>query len=68
MMNERSAEDLDQARAEGAAREREAILAILERYSRRLSYGHGETGVHVLQQVVEEIRQRAGAGTGTSGR
>lgn len=45
-------------RAEGAAEERAEILAIIERYIRQLSHGHGVTGAQVLQQLADEVARR----------
>jgi hypothetical protein len=47
-------------REQVAADEREAIIEIIERYSRHLAHGHGVTGAQVLQQILEEIRRRGG--------
>ena len=52
------ATDARAIRAEGAAEERAAILAIVERCIRQLSHGHGVTGAQVLQQVADEIARR----------
>jgi hypothetical protein len=60
-MSPNSQDELAQARAAGAMEEREAILALLERYSRRFLYGHGETGAHVLLRLADEIRERGGS-------
>jgi hypothetical protein len=57
-MDEHDRTDAARLRAAGAAEERAAILGIVERYVRRLAHGHGETGPHVLQQIVDEIRGR----------
>lgn len=50
------------ARAAGAAEERDAILAIIERRIRQLTHGHGISGGQVLQQIADEIEQRAHGG------
>jgi hypothetical protein len=50
--------EIERARSEAAEQERGAILAIIERYSRHLSHGHGVTGAHVLQHIIEEIEKR----------
>ena len=46
-------------RAAGAAEERAAILAIVERYARQLAHGHGATGAQVLDRIITEIRRRS---------
>lgn len=50
--------EIEQARREGAAAEREAILEIIESHARRLSHGHGATGAQVLQNIVDRITSR----------
>lgn len=49
---------IEQARREGAAAEREAVLEIIESHARRLSHGHGATGAQVLQSIVDQITSR----------
>jgi hypothetical protein len=50
--------EADRLRAEGAAEERAAILAIIERCMRRLVHGHGATGLQALDQIIQEIQDR----------
>jgi hypothetical protein len=54
----RNQPEFQRLRAEGAADERAAIVAILERYMRHLAHGHGATGLQVLDQILQEIQQR----------
>jgi hypothetical protein len=54
--------DRDAVRAGAAAEERAAILAIIERYSRRLAHGHGAGGALVLQQLADEVERRGRPG------
>lgn len=49
----------DSIRAEAAAEERAAILAIIERYARQLAHGHGVTGAQVLEHIVHDVQRRA---------
>jgi hypothetical protein len=58
-MNEPDLRTLERCRAEAAATERDAILAIIERHLRHLAHGHGVTGAQALEGIVEDIRQRA---------
>jgi hypothetical protein len=55
---EQTATDPQELRAEGAARERAEILALIERYVRHLAHGHGVTGAQVLQQLADEVARR----------
>jgi hypothetical protein len=54
--------DPGQLRAEGAAEERAAILAIIERSMRQLVHGHGATGLQALDQILQEIQDRESLG------
>jgi hypothetical protein len=58
-MNQPDLRTLEGCRAEAAAAERDAILAIIERHLRHLAHGHGVSGAQALQGIVEDIRQRA---------
>jgi hypothetical protein len=58
-MNQPDLRTLEACRAEAAAAERDAILAIIERHLRHLAHGHGVSGAQALQGIVEDIRQRA---------
>jgi hypothetical protein len=60
-MSDPDAAALERCRAEAAAGEREAILEIIERHLRQLSYGHGVTGAQALQGIIEDIRRRGGS-------
>ena len=51
-------DEIQAARAQGAAEERIAILEIIERYTRQLSHGHGVSGGQVLQHIADEILRR----------
>jgi hypothetical protein len=50
--------DLDAIRADAAAEERAAVVAIIEAHMRQLSHGHGATGAQVLQHILEVVLQR----------
>ena len=57
-MSETPRDQTESIRAEAAAAEREAILEIIEHYTRQLAHGHGATGAQILQQIVDDIYRR----------
>jgi hypothetical protein len=54
--------ELEAARAEAAAEERNAILEIVEHWIRQLTHGHGANGAQVLQHMADEIQRRGQPG------